>query len=90
MNLLWGSEADIFEPHTQPADLRIDYRFAAPRIDQYALLAKELVALQPELILAQSTQITATLKQEAVAWPFAAREPCIGLVRKPSSPQYPM
>ena len=51
-------------------NLHIEYRFAAAKIDRYAPLAKELVALQPEVILAQSTQITATLQRETRAIPI--------------------
>src|SRR5215831_10925086 len=32
-------------------DIHIDYRFAAGRGDQFPVLAKELVALQPDVIL---------------------------------------
>jgi putative tryptophan/tyrosine transport system substrate-binding protein len=52
------------------SNLHIDYRFAAARIDQYVPLAKELIALKPEVILAQSTQITATLQHETRAIPI--------------------
>jgi putative tryptophan/tyrosine transport system substrate-binding protein len=55
---------------SQQSNLHIEYRFAAARIDQYVPLAKELVALKPEVILAQSTQITAALKQEARGIPI--------------------
>jgi putative tryptophan/tyrosine transport system substrate-binding protein len=55
---------------SQRSNLHIDYRFAAARIDQYVPLAKELVALQPEVILAQLTQIAATLQQETRAIPI--------------------
>ena len=55
---------------SQQSNLHIEYRFAAARIDQYVPLAKELVALKPEVILAQSTQITTALKQEARGIPI--------------------
>jgi putative tryptophan/tyrosine transport system substrate-binding protein len=55
---------------SERSGLHIDYRFAAAKSDQYVPLAKELVALQPEVILAQSTQITATLQQETHAIPI--------------------
>jgi len=35
---------------SQQSNLHIEYRFAAARIDQYVPLAKELVALKPEVI----------------------------------------
>jgi putative ABC transport system substrate-binding protein len=43
--------------------VRIDYRFAAADSNRYQPLAKELVALQPEVILVVSTPATATLQQ---------------------------
>jgi putative ABC transport system substrate-binding protein len=45
-------------------DIRTDYRFAAGRADQHQPLAKELVALQPDVILAFSTPVAATLRRE--------------------------
>jgi putative ABC transport system substrate-binding protein len=54
---------------SERSNLHIDYRFAAAKIDQYVPLAKELVALRPEVVLAQSTQITARLQQETRAIP---------------------
>src|SRR5262249_3542153 len=55
---------------SQRSNLHIDYRFAAAEIGQSVPLAKELVALKPEVILAQSTQITTALKQEARGIPI--------------------
>jgi putative ABC transport system substrate-binding protein len=46
-------------------NLRIDYRFAAGSSDQYQLLAKELIALQPDAILAHSTPVAAALQRES-------------------------
>jgi putative ABC transport system substrate-binding protein len=43
-------------------NLRIDYRYA-PAGSQVQMLAKELVALQPEVIFAQSRPVTAALQQ---------------------------
>jgi hypothetical protein len=51
-------------------DIRIDYRFAAGRTDRFQSLAKELVALQPEVILAHSTPIAAALQRESSAIPI--------------------
>jgi putative ABC transport system substrate-binding protein len=52
-------------------NIRIDYRFApAVGADQAQVLAKELVALQPDVILAQSTAITAALQRESRAIPI--------------------
>src|SRR5262245_51976012 len=50
---------------TEGRNVRIDYRFAAGRADRFAPLAKELVALQPDVILAHSTPIAAALQQES-------------------------
>src|SRR5262245_49019207 len=38
-------------------NVRIDYRFAPSGPDRYQPLAKELIALQPDVILAHSTPI---------------------------------
>src|SRR4051794_38307692 len=52
-------------------NIRIDIRFAlAPSADQAHRLAKELVALRPEVILAQSTAVTVALQQETSAIPI--------------------
>ena len=52
-------------------NIRIDIRFAlAPGADQAHRLAKELVALRPEVILAQSTAVTVALQQETNAIPI--------------------
>ena len=50
-------------------NVRIDYRFA-PAGAQAHLLAKELVALQPDVILAQSTPATAALQRETSMIPI--------------------
>ena len=55
---------------SQGRNLRIDTRFAAGRADQYQVLAKELVALQPDVILAQSPPITEALQRESHAIPI--------------------
>jgi putative ABC transport system substrate-binding protein len=51
-------------------NVRIDTRFAAGRADQYQTLAKELVALQPDVILAHSPPVTAAVKRESGAIPI--------------------
>jgi putative ABC transport system substrate-binding protein len=51
-------------------NVRIDYRFAAGRIDQIPVLAKELVALQPDVILSQGTAITAALQRQSRSIPI--------------------
>ena len=50
-------------------NVKIDYRFA-PAGAQAHLLAKELVALQPDVIIAQSTPATAALKPETSTIPI--------------------
>jgi len=50
-------------------NIRIDTRFA-PAGAQAAVLAKELVALRPDVILAHSAQAAATLQREAGAIPI--------------------
>jgi putative tryptophan/tyrosine transport system substrate-binding protein len=50
--------------------VRIDYRFGAGRDDRYPSLAKELIGLQPDVIMAQSTRIVATLQRETRAVPI--------------------
>ena len=49
--------------------IHIDYRFPA-NPDQYPILAKELIALRPEVILAQSTPVAAALQRETRAIAF--------------------
>jgi putative ABC transport system substrate-binding protein len=51
------------------SNLRIDYRFA-PAGAQARLLARELIALQPDVILAQSTPATAAMQQETRTIPI--------------------
>jgi putative ABC transport system substrate-binding protein len=51
-------------------NIRIDYRYAAGRTDQFQALAKELVALKPEAILAHSTPIATALQRESRAIPI--------------------
>jgi ABC-type uncharacterized transport system substrate-binding protein len=46
-------------------NVRIDYRFAASGPDRYQPLAKELIALQPEVILAHSTPVATALQRES-------------------------
>ena len=51
-------------------NVRIDYRFAAGRADQFQALAKELVALQPDVILAHTTPVAAALQRESRTIPI--------------------
>jgi putative ABC transport system substrate-binding protein len=51
-------------------NLNVDYRYAGRRFDQIPALARELVALQPEVILSQGTAITAALQKETRTIPI--------------------
>jgi putative tryptophan/tyrosine transport system substrate-binding protein len=50
--------------------VRIDYRFTGGRTDRFQSLAKELVGLRPEVILAHSTGIAAALQRESRTIPI--------------------
>ena len=50
-------------------NVRIDYRFAA-NPDQYQLLAKELVRLQPDVLLAHTTPVAAAFPEPRIATYF--------------------
>jgi len=50
--------------------VHIDVRFAAGNPDQYSVLAKELVALQPDVIVAHTTLLTAALQRQTRAIPI--------------------
>jgi putative tryptophan/tyrosine transport system substrate-binding protein len=54
---------------TEGGNVKIDYRFA-PGGTQAQLFARELVALRPDVILAQSTPATAALKQATSTIPI--------------------
>jgi putative tryptophan/tyrosine transport system substrate-binding protein len=51
-------------------NFRIDTRFAAGKADQYPVLAQELAALQPDVILSESTPAAAALRQETHTIPI--------------------
>ena len=51
-------------------NIRLDVRFGGARPDQYQRLAKELIALQPEAIFAQTTTMIETLLRETQAIPI--------------------
>jgi putative ABC transport system substrate-binding protein len=51
-------------------NIRIDTRWATPNVEAMQRFAKELVALQPDLILSQSTPTTAALLQQTRAIPI--------------------
>jgi putative ABC transport system substrate-binding protein len=51
-------------------NLRMDVRWSAGDINRASVLAKELVALQPELILSNTTPVTAALQRETRTIPI--------------------
>jgi ABC transporter substrate binding protein len=51
-------------------NIRIQVRYAAGKADQYQALAKELVALQPDAILAYTTPVAAALQRESRTIPI--------------------
>jgi putative tryptophan/tyrosine transport system substrate-binding protein len=51
-------------------NLHIDYRFADGRADRMQPLAKELIALKPELIFTQGTPAVAVLQRESRTLPI--------------------
>jgi len=65
---------------TDGRNLRMDIRLAAANLDRMRMLAKELVDLQPDVILAVSTPVTAALQRETRTIPivFATTSDPIG------------
>ena len=55
---------------TEGLNVHIDARFAAGRPAQFQVIAKELVALQPDVILAQTPPITVALQRESPTIPI--------------------
>jgi putative ABC transport system substrate-binding protein len=51
-------------------NVRIDYRFAPGGMADQQMLAKELLALQPDAVLAQGTPVTAAFQQESRTVPI--------------------
>jgi putative ABC transport system substrate-binding protein len=51
-------------------NLRIDVRWSSGNVDRASLLARELVALQPEVIVSSTTPVTAALQRETAAIPI--------------------
>jgi putative ABC transport system substrate-binding protein len=48
---------------SESRNVQIEYRFAAGSSDQYPVLAKELIALHPDVILAHTTPVAAALQR---------------------------
>jgi putative ABC transport system substrate-binding protein len=46
-------------------NIHVDYRHAAGRLDNIPALAKELIALRPEVVVSQGTPITAVVQRES-------------------------
>jgi putative tryptophan/tyrosine transport system substrate-binding protein len=65
---------------TDGRNLRMDVRWAAGNVDLMRMFAKELVGLQPDVILAQSTPVTAALQRETRTIPivFASTSDPVG------------
>ena len=55
---------------SEGSNVRIDTRFAHGNLDQTQVLAKELIALQPDVILAHSMPVAAALQRESGAIPI--------------------
>ena len=55
---------------SEGSNVRIDTRFAHGNLDQTQVLAKELIALQPDVILAHSMPVAAALQRESRAIPI--------------------
>jgi hypothetical protein len=59
---------------TDGRNMRMDVRWAAGNIDRVRMYAKELVVLQPDVILADTTPVIAALKQETRTVPIVFLE----------------
>src|SRR5437660_1872075 len=55
---------------TEGRNIRFDYRWGAANVESMRQFAKELVALQPDLILSQSTVTTALVLRETRTIPI--------------------
>ena len=55
---------------TESRNLRVDVRWAAGDVNRMRAIAKELVSLQPEVIVAHSTSVTAALQRETRTIPI--------------------
>ena len=51
-------------------NIHIDYRFAAADVDRMRIFAKELVALQPDVLMGHTTGVVAALQREAKTIPI--------------------
>src|SRR3984893_3287667 len=55
---------------TDGRNLRMDVRWAAGNVDRMRMFAKEVVGLQPDVILSQGTPVTAALQRETRTIPI--------------------
>jgi ABC-type uncharacterized transport system substrate-binding protein len=55
---------------TEGRNLQVDYRWAAGDIDRMSTFAKELVELRPDVILANTTPVTAALQRATQTIPI--------------------
>jgi putative ABC transport system substrate-binding protein len=55
---------------TDGRNIRIDHRFAAADVDRMQAFARELVSLQPDLIVGQATPVVAALQRETRTIPI--------------------
>jgi putative tryptophan/tyrosine transport system substrate-binding protein len=55
---------------SEDRNIRIDARFAVGMADQFPVLAKQLAALQPDVILSESTPAAVAVQQETRAIPI--------------------
>jgi len=55
---------------SEQRNVHIEYRFVAARSDQYLPLAQQLIALQPDVILAQGTKAVGVLQQQTRTIPI--------------------
>jgi putative ABC transport system substrate-binding protein len=55
---------------SQGRNVQIDLRFAGIRSDHYRALSKEMVALNPDVILGHTTPVVAALQQESRTIPI--------------------
>jgi putative tryptophan/tyrosine transport system substrate-binding protein len=55
---------------TDGRNMRMDVRWAAGDVDRMRVFAKELVGLQPDMILANTTPVTAALQRETMTIPI--------------------
>ena len=73
-------------------NLQIDYRWTGADVEQIKEFAKELVALEPDVILAQSTPVTAALQRETTGIPIVfvirVRSCRCRLCRQPSAARW--